>query len=641
MSTQSSSLPLEARALAAPAPHHSIESLTIQDGNHFAAAHLDFVDGLNCIIGGLGSGKTTLLQTLRYSLGLEATDPRAKSNEAKVLGTLGRGVATVRVRTKHGKRYVSQRRADEPARVSSETGEHAPVSLDGELFRIDFYAQNQIFGMAEDKAAQLSLLDKFAEPEIRALTEEIAQLDRRLVQNAAALSRLEEDIESGTERTAELPSIAAALQALTDGVGPDAAEARRAHAAKALRGKEKALLRALYEEQRAVTAAADAFEAEVRRRLDRELPSELAGSANRAILTRAHGPSTAVALAARDAVTAVRRVLAVAESELGFATQGLDAAHRTQDAAYEDVMRRHEADAGRVSERERLQRRMLDLEGIQKRLDEQRTEQGARATERKALQARRAEVLWARFAVRLRVAREITEALNGELRVEVVAGGDERAYLQLLLALLKGANIRTPELLQLIAKNIRPDDLATLVRTNNPGPIQALDESKTNKAERAQRILEALRVSGRVAELETVALGDVVAIHLRVQGDYVPVEQLSTGQMCTAILPIMLLQSAAPLVIDQPEDQLDNAFIFHTLVKTLRLVKRSRQILFVTHNPNILVLGGTDRVFVLEGTSRQGRVKESGTIDEARDSIEHTVEGGREAFLLRSKRYGH
>ncbi|HEY2510744.1 MAG TPA: AAA family ATPase [Polyangiaceae bacterium] len=641
MTTHSGLLSSEPRAFAAPAAHHRIESLTIQDGNHFAAVQLDFVDGLNCIIGGLGSGKTTVLQTLRFALGLDATDPRAQANEAKVRGTLGRGLGTARVRTKHGKGYVSERRAGAPARVATESGEHAPVSLDGELFRIDFYAQNEIFGMAEDKAAQLALLDKFAEPEIRALTDEIAQLDRRLDQNAAVLARLQEDIESGAERTTELPSILAALQALTDGAGPDASEARHAHAGKVLRGKEKALLRALREDQRAVTAAADAFEAEARRRLDRALPPEFAASPNVAALLRAHGPAVAVVMAVRDAMNAVRRALALAESELGLASQGLDAAHATQDAGYEEVVRRHEVDAGRAADRERLQGRMLDLEAIQKRLDEQRREHAARTAERKAFQARRAEVIFSRFALRLRLAQEITEALKGRLRVEVVADGDWAEYLALVQALVKGHNIRTPELLEAIAKNIRPDDLAALVRTNNTGPVQALDEAKTNKAERAQRIFEALRRSGRVSELETVALGDVVAIHLRVQEEDIPVEELSTGQMCTAILPILLLQSAAPLIIDQPEDQLDNAFIFDTLVKTLQVVKKSRQIIFVTHNPNILVLGGTDRVFVLEGTSRKGRLKEAGTIDEARDSIEQTVEGGREAFLLRSKRYGH
>ena len=77
------------------------------------------------------------------------------------------------------------------------------------------------------------------------------------------------------------------------------------------------------------------------------------------------------------------------------------------------------------------------------------------------------------------------------------------------------------------------------------------------------------------------------------------------------------------------------------LVPTLKTVKKSRQIIFATHNPNILVLSETDRVFVLEGTRSSGRLTEFGTVDEVRGSIERLVEGGREAFLLRSARYGH
>ncbi len=63
----------------------------------------------------------------------------------------------------------------------------------------------------------------------------------------------------------------------------------------------------------------------------------------------------------------------------------------------------------------------------------------------------------------------------------------------------------------------------------------------------------------------------------------------------TAILPILLLDSANPLLIDQPEDNLDNRFIFETVVDSIHKVKTGRQLIFVTHNPNIPVLGDGTR----------------------------------------------
>ena len=116
--------------------------------------------------------------------------------------------------------------------------------------------------------------------------------------------------------------------------------------------------------------------------------------------------------------------------------------------------------------------------------------------------------------------------------------------------------------------------------------------------------------------------------------------QLSTGQRCTTILPILLLESERPLLVDQPEDNLDNRFIFETVVQDPAGAKGSRQLIFVTHDPNIPVLGDADRIFVmLERPERPA--KHSGTVDESREQIETLLEGGREAFLLRKERYGH
>ncbi len=626
---------------SAVAPHHRIESLTIEDGVHFRAAHVPLVPGLNCFIGGIGAGKTTLLQSLRYSLGAAATDPRAAHNEAQVLGTLGTGHAIACVRTQHGAGYTSDRRAGaEPRITSTDSGAHAPVSLDGELFKIQMLAQNEIHGMADDPAAQLTLLDEFATTQIRALEDGIAHVEGKLTLNAAEVSRLEAEIDDVGHKTSELPSVVAALQALTETAGPNADEARRAHEAKVLRGREQATLRGLRDDLRAVLAGADAFEVDARRRLGAAMTPALAASTNRAALEHAHAGSRDALTVIQDAVTRVRAALASAESAATTAGDMLGAAHAGQDASYDALNRKHDADRGRLAERDRLQRRFLELESLEKKLAERRGEHAARAAQAQTLRDERARLIQTQLAVRKRVGGEITAALDGKLKVTVVGGANGKEYSALLFEMLKGANIRS-ELVAAIAANIRPDDLAALVRADDPMPIQAVDEAKTNKAERAQKVVNALRASGQVARLDVVRRRDVPLIELQVDGAYIRLDELSSGQQCTAILLIVLIQSAAPLIIDQPEDQLDNAFIYDVLVPTLKRMKTSRQIIFATHNPNILVLSESERVFLLEASRSVGQVTRFGTVDEMRDDIERLLEGGREAFLRRSARYGH
>ncbi len=81
--------------------------------------------------------------------------------------------------------------------------------------------------------------------------------------------------------------------------------------------------------------------------------------------------------------------------------------------------------------------------------------------------------------------------------------------------------------------------------------------------------------------------------------------------------------------------------MYDTVVKALQQVKGSRQVIFVTHNPNIPVLGQADRVFVFSSDGAKGSVLKAGTVDVCKGEIEQILEGGREAFEERYKRYGH
>jgi energy-coupling factor transporter ATP-binding protein EcfA2 len=114
---------------------------------------------------------------------------------------------------------------------------------------------------------------------------------------------------------------------------------------------------------------------------------------------------------------------------------------------------------------------------------------------------------------------------------------------------------------------------------------------------------------------------------------------LSRGQKCTALLPILLARRDNPLIIDQPEDNLDNHFIFETVVNAVQRMKKRRQMIFITHNANIPVLAEAELVLVMTSDGRIGAIEKSGSVDECREQIIDLLEGGREAFELRSKRY--
>src|SRR5207244_5518097 len=104
----------------------------------------------------------------------------------------------------------------------------------------------------------------------------------------------------------------------------------------------------------------------------------------------------------------------------------------------------------------------------------------------------------------------------------------------------------------------------------------------------------------------------------------------------------MLAESRLPLVIDQPEDDLDNAFIYGSVVSTLREIKERRQVILVTHNANIAVLGDAELLFPMLRRGEKGIIGDRGAIDrlETKRAVQAILEGGEEAFRRRKEIYG-
>lgn len=123
--------------------------------------------------------------------------------------------------------------------------------------------------------------------------------------------------------------------------------------------------------------------------------------------------------------------------------------------------------------------------------------------------------------------------------------------------------------------------------------------------------------------------------------DFQPIGQASAGQRAAAMLAFLLAQGAEPLVLDQPEDDLDNHLIYELVVRQIRENKMRRQLIIVTHNPNIVVNGDAEMLFTLDFTG-QCFVKSEGALQQqsVRDEVCRVMEGGREAFSRRWHRLG-
>lgn len=128
---------------------------------------------------------------------------------------------------------------------------------------------------------------------------------------------------------------------------------------------------------------------------------------------------------------------------------------------------------------------------------------------------------------------------------------------------------------------------------------------------------------------------------VKVQYDGRPIEKSSFGQRCTAVLVILLLLGNNPIIIDEPEAHLDSLLISNYLVEVIKDRKRSRQIVFATHNANFVVNGDAELIHILSiNEATQSTVIKSTTI-ENEDTRETLIglEGGFEAFKKRENKY--
>ncbi len=117
-----------------------------------------------------------------------------------------------------------------------------------------------------------------------------------------------------------------------------------------------------------------------------------------------------------------------------------------------------------------------------------------------------------------------------------------------------------------------------------------------------------------------------------------PIQYGSPGERCSAMLPIVTLTSCVPLIIDQPEDNLDNRLVSKALFKILSRLKETRQIILATHNPNILVSGDAEQVLTLKSI---GELEDYGCIDKPSiiENVIGLMEGGEKAFERRERKY--
>ncbi len=152
-------------------------------------------------------------------------------------------------------------------------------------------------------------------------------------------------------------------------------------------------------------------------------------------------------------------------------------------------------------------------------------------------------------------------------------------------------------------------------------------------------------MDAKFVELLDVIDDDDVDIFLEVgKRGFAPIQSLSAGQRCVAVFPLLLRNTRGPLVIDQPEDNLDNRYIADTIGPDLLNKKLGQQYLVTSHNANLVVLTDADLIVHLDSDGAHAEFPAAGFLawkkSLVKESVLGVLDGGEAALLVRQKKYG-
>ena len=591
-----------------------LKSITVKGRASFFGAtddrsiRFDLSPDLTCIIGGSMTGKSTLLDGLRVHVGAPLPQDHA---------------LRVQVEARGRERFLGG-----SPEVSLECPGSDSTSAPHERWPAVFHAQNELQRLAQAPEAIEDILTRLAASEMSEITDRktrLEALDRELNGAVRRLAKLDEDLADTEQAFDRCRKAAADLEAFSGAGIENLHRASRdyrewhdsADQSKQLAEDLSRLLQLatslempdLGEALASILSAAGICES---------------GHRFRERWTRIHTELEAVSVAWAEANAVMEKAVAAmqryehsvrTEVERKLAERGLAAAKIKEFQAlsrHASLLTSYEAAFKQTWDRRRSAEHAFEVL-IDNRSN---TVGGLRAAFDRVIEAVRSE-------------------FDGRFVARRIDSGDSRPLDRFLRSLNQRGVTRWWNELP-VEKRPAPQALLDALDDDEMGPVGM---SRAVQASFREAMSQARR-----RELAAIRCPDRYVLELRMEdGSPRRLDDLSGGQRVSVLLSLLLeTNDERPLVIDQPEDELDNRFLFDTVLPALKRLKGSRQIIVATHNANIVVNGDADQVIRLEATANQGRVAEAGAIEDpaVRDAIVRTVDGGDDAFRLRRLKYG-
>jgi len=621
---------------------HRLKSLSVV-GGFLDGMGIDFADGLNCLIGARGTGKTTVLEFIRYALDEFPRDDGGQARkrvEALVRSNLGDGRIRLALKTKDGLEYTIDRSASGEPMVLTADEQPTDVRINSAgIFSADIFSQNEVENIADSPQSQLELIDKFAAGQIAEVNRKVTAARAKLEANTNAIVTHDQQMNGLADEVGTLQFVESKIKSLSEDESDQTDdEVNVAQQHRALRGRESQAVQEAGELIQQYSQWLHDSSGQFIQRIETAFDPSMLDGPNGKVMSRIHENLRRLGSKLDRLFDQAADAVDSGGNELAELAGKLQEAHRLQELAFRELIAKHNHARGIATERAELEKKRNDLLAKDRRKAELQRKLDQLYRERSELASQLRKLWGERFELRQQVANWINEGATSPIRVQIDQCGDRSGYQQALAGWMRGFVGQYNPAARKIADYVPPSDLLRIVREGQADELQAQAELGDSQM---PKIMEALGRLDVQLQLDAIELADLPRIELLEGEEWRNSLELSTGQKCTTILPILLLESHNPLLVDQPEDNLDNRYIYDTVVKAIHRVKQNRQIILITHNPNIPVLGEASAVYVLTSDGERASMANHGSVDDCKTEIINLLEGGKEAFVRRKDRYNY
>ena len=593
-----------------------LKSVTVEGGRSFfgrtadgrtTATTFDLSPDLTCIIGGSMTGKSTFIDGLRSYL--KAAMPKNEGIKNQVVGrgenVFLRGFPTVSLDF-----------------IGTDPSEPLP-----DRWPALFFAQNELQRLAEDPSAVGDILSRLSPTEAQGIKER----ERRLREADRELSDLVRgELANGYAKLEELDQHCTTCSLAATNL----AEFKAAGVEKLKEVSEDHERWRIW--QRNVESLRIPINQAVKTAARMEVPP-LDPKRYHSEATDIRKAKDELGVALESVGTQLDGIGATIDVLSGGVESTVDIIGVTRDKMHERIemlMADQGSNTAAIQEFDALSRRAAQLPGYQYRLDQWKEKLRDLEKRFKDLLHDRRQCVDAQRKAYDRVAQMIGDGFEERFVVTRIDHGDSGPLDEFLLDLKEKGITRWWNATSRPGRP-SPDGLLEHLRSESLGSVGMSETVGSTFRERMTRRMR--------RALAAIRCPDRYELAMQLEDGPRRLDQLSGGQRVSMILSLLLESSdERALVIDQPEDELDNRFLFDTVLPTLKRLKGRRQIVVATHNANIVVNGDADQVIMLEASANRGRISHSGAIEDAgvRDAIVQTVDGGDEAFQLRHRKYG-